>query len=182
MRTIYFVFLWMSLSSFLEAQTSKKMWLVGGSTAGIDFRFDKDAVYTFQPNVGYFLADNFAIGTTLGFKYTRIKNSPSTIRYAFEPFVRYYMNKAGKLRYFGQLQGGLSIESYSNFGLTDTRVLLGPGINYFVSDRVALETFLAAQYQTESVHGLNLYTSSFGLLFSVGVQVFLGNSNKPQAN
>jgi hypothetical protein len=78
------------------------------------------------------------------------------------------------------LQGGLSIESYSNFGLTDTRALLGPGINYFVSDRVALEALLAAQYQTESVHGLSLYTSSFGLLFSVGVQVFLGN--KPQAN
>lgn len=60
--------------------------------------------------------------------------------------------------------------------------LYAPGITYMLSSQVGLEAFIGYKWQRENVSMVNYSSNSNGILLRFGVQVFLGNSNKPQAN
>lgn len=166
----------------LAAQPSKKTWMLGASTAGLDLRFDKDIRYDFNPSAGYFISNRMAVGIGLGMEYTRIKNSPSNFVFLIEPFCRYYFYQKPNFQIFSQLQVGYRKDSFSNLDVSTNRFCIGPGITYMLGSQVGLEAFIGYKWQRENVSMVNYSSNSNGILLRFGVQVFLGNSNKPQAN
>ncbi|MEP7163582.1 MAG: outer membrane beta-barrel protein [Ferruginibacter sp.] len=77
-----------------------------------------------MPRVGFFVADNLAVGTTLGinfysnkYKYldplTSFKDAESkssSVILDFMPFARYYFGKSNSTRFYGQIGGGISTD------------------------------------------------------------------------
>lgn len=78
----------------VSAQTvGKGAWMIGGS-AGFNIRKVKDvdgttSKITVDPNLGYFIADDLAIGLELDFRSTS-SGGNSTSTFGLGPFVRYY--------------------------------------------------------------------------------------------
>ncbi|RYJ45747.1 porin family protein [Flavobacterium beibuense] len=114
--------------------------------------------FTVSPRLGYFVSENIAVGVSLGYTSTTDK-APNTEDETLSmlevgAFGRYYFTPANKFSLFGQLgvayasnkweQGDLEAKSNGfNIGLA-------PGINYFVSDHLALEaTFGILGYSTD---------------------------------
>lgn len=128
--------------AMLSAQTKKGDWLAEGNLGNLSFSNNKyettngseldrseERGYTIAayPRMGYFINDNFAIGTTLNFNYqktkhvfyyTGVKSSDGThivSSVGIIPYLRYYIaGKNPKNRFYGQLGAGTSIDLYNN--------------------------------------------------------------------
>ncbi|GGW55916.1 hypothetical protein DFQ11_101549 [Winogradskyella epiphytica] len=105
MRTLFF-FLVVATSVSLNAQITKGNWLIGGNGefTSQSFEFDngsssKREYLTIKPNVGYFLKDKFAVGSSL-----RYENFDSFNIYGVGVFTRYYfLNLEKQFNLFVQL-------------------------------------------------------------------------------
>lgn len=161
-----------------SAQTEKGVWLAGGNlqfgnTLGDNSIFELQAT----PRAGYFLANNFALGATLGISHYGTDGLSNT-GIGFGPFARYYVNTSkGILKpYFNA-----EVVYYSNKVKNSTEskfnsflVRPGLGLAIFVSPNIALENQLTYQYRKiANTEGLG--TSAFQ--FSVGFQIHF-NTNK----
>jgi hypothetical protein len=79
-----------------KAQLTKGNWLVGGSGSYMSEKSNDGAVgyklLTITPNIGYFLADKFALGIKSGLSYSEFKteNTRNSTTLLFGPFLRYY--------------------------------------------------------------------------------------------
>src|SRR5690606_569612 len=148
------------------AQTEKGGWLVGANLAGINYGFDSKVFSLgLNPQAGYFIADNVALGASLHLGVDAPKDGDAVTSWGIGPFVRGYFGGTEKGKFFGQADvafGG--VESATSFGLGATA-----GYAYFITKNVALETGLGYTYlKPESVDGL----SDIGL--NVGFQIYLG--------
>lgn len=161
-------------ATFTFAQTNFGGLLVGG-TAGFDVQFeDPDNIVTvdLQPQLGFFILNNLAIGGDLTLSYSKA-GDVSTNVFGISPFARYYFGEGGT-RIFAHVQGGY-ITSKLDFGSGDdlkskgSLIQLGPGVAFFLNDHVALEGILAY-----SRMGGDFDTSQFGLRF--GIQAYLGGN------
>ena len=117
--------------------------------------------YKFVPTVGYFVADNFAIGVGVGYaanvakqdfsnRYDKDTNSAIVV----EPFARKYWTLGDKLYFFGQLSVPLEfgkVKSETVFAdfpednveneakYTSYGVALKPGLDYFLNKNWTVE-------------------------------------------
>ncbi len=123
------------------AQTQKGNWLVEGNMGNFNFsksnnhsnidtlttRTEMQSVYfSLYPRGAYFVMDNLAIGSTVGFSITHSKDkriNSSGVKdletknsfgiFELSPFVRYYFPcKKEKLKFYGQVGGGVFFDMY----------------------------------------------------------------------
>jgi hypothetical protein len=100
----------------------------------------------FTPNIAYFISDHFAIGGTIGLRYTTGRESLEfwNGNISIQPFCRYYLNPSAKLAWFAQSSIAYSIarvEVPFDF-VTDTSAIeagLSVGGNLFLTPNFAVE-------------------------------------------
>lgn len=148
-----------ALAFTTQAQTEKGKFSLGGN---VQFSTDKargadksDVNFTVLPTVGYFVADNFSVGTAVG--YTFSKNytpaTPTVLKsqaFVVAPFARAYKNITDQFKFFGQLSVPMAFgnnkvsvdngDNYTKVGKDNTvGVALSPGFAFFPSKRFGIE-------------------------------------------
>ncbi len=153
----------------VSAQTDKGNIMVGGQLAlstnkdGSDFRFN--------PQFGYFAANNFALGGEMNFDFSK----SGTIRvneFGIGPFARYYFGKSQTKPFLVSSVDYVSTTTKSNnleVNATGWSFLAGAGFAAFLNRTVAVEGIIGYRYadysNTEGSGGLNL---------SLGFQLYFG--------
>ncbi|HSZ24262.1 MAG TPA: outer membrane beta-barrel protein [Cytophagaceae bacterium] len=168
-------------------QTDKGSHLAGGTISFNNSFANKSNSFSanLNPNYGYFLANNLAVGGLLSLTYSSssLDKSHSTMA-TLSPFVRYYFGPPKTYMFFGYASAGGGIQSSNSttssnnggsssnnarYGISTFQV--GPGFDYFVNKHVAVEAILS--YRGTNVaqvgHG-GIYNNNVGLL--IGLQVF----------
>ncbi len=158
-----------------QAQTEKGKWILGGSASYESVKSDADnskAVQNFSivPNLGYFVSNNIALGTGLGYQYTNVGVASTTGQveaFVVAPFGRVYVPIAEKFSFFGQAQVPLGFgtvkstdadgKSGSKVGnSTSIGVALSPGFSYFPSKKIGIEfAFRGVSYTNLKVEDAN---------------------------
>ena|SRR5688572_15241484 len=168
MKITFTVAAFLIMSQMVSAQVvGQGAWMVGGSAGFQSFKF-KDAdesttIIDFSPNLGYFIADDLAIG--LGLNVTSISSDGESFTdFGLGPFVRFYFADA------------IFAQAGVNLGLGDsefTEFQVGVGYSWFLNDGVAIEPMLF--YNSHSEDGDTFDASTFGL--SIGVQAFANHDH-----
>jgi opacity protein-like surface antigen len=141
-----------------QAQTEKGKFILGGTASYESVKSEADGAnanegLTILPNIGYFVADNIAVGTGIGYNYSNSGvASLSGQREAFvvNPFGRYYTDLGEKFKFFGQLQVPMAFgnvketnadgDSGAKTGTsTAIGVALSPGFAYYPTKRIGIE-------------------------------------------
>lgn len=150
-----------ALAFTTQAQTEKGKFMLGGN---VEFNSTKnngaskaDTKFNIVPSVGYFVSDNFAIGTGVGFGFsknnvgtTALPNAAlKTQEFVVAPFARYYKGINEQFKFFGQLSVPMAFgnnkatadgdnyvktSKYTNVG-----VALSPGFAFFPSKKFGIE-------------------------------------------
>lgn len=138
-----------------------------GGTAGFRSESVKDSdvsvtTIDVSPNLGYFIADDLAIGLSLNLSSVSVDGNSST-DFGLGPFIRFYFADA----IFAQVG--------ANLGLGDREFVdleLGIGYSWFVDNSVAIEPKLFYRLHNVGDDVLDDFDSSvFGL--SIGIQAFV---------
>lgn len=162
-----------------QAQTEQGKIIVGGQvgfqTSKVKDTDFKNNSFSINPTVGYFISDNLAIGTGVGYNWSKDESVTdlSTKRDAFQvsPFVRKY-SANGPLRFFAQLSvpmswGKTTVETnnikaeskFENYG-----VELAPGLAYFPTSKVGIELKVRGLYYNYNNNKTaDRSTNTFGL-------------------
>lgn len=155
-----------------NAQTEKGKKLLGGSIGFVtqkaeSFNKNSSTSLNIGPQIGFFIAENLVIGTSLNYSYSKTKpvisnyfdgsnyyvNSISgnlSNSYGITPYVRYYINIIEKLKFYGQFNVGANfgtqqmIDAQSSaktktndFQLYNTSI--NPGLAFFATKKLAIE-------------------------------------------
>jgi len=152
-----------ALAFTTQAQTEKGKFILGGS---VEFNSSKDndaskadTRFSIVPSVGYFVSDNFAIGTGVGFGTS--KNHVDAVgnvagfttkseAFVVAPFARYYKGITEQFKFFGQLSvpmafgnNKLGDNDGNNYAKTskfsNVGVALSPGFAFFPSKKFGIE-------------------------------------------
>jgi len=136
----------LGISFAAEAQISTGSWMVGGNA-----RIDADPFFIqLNPDVGYFLMDNLAVGGNI----TISKLDGSDLVFGIGPFARYYLNNG----FFGQIQF-----EYLKIGDgNDTKYGLSIGYSYELTESVRIEPILPLDF-----------SDGFGIGVGVGLQAYI---------
>lgn len=152
-----------------QAQTDRGSFLIGGQVNYSSIKSDAEnakATETFNiiPNVGYFVADNIAVGTGIGYQYAQVPGERAVKDQAFlvSPFGRYYVGEDSRFKFFGQLSVPLGFGSvrealdggdFEKVGSSTTiGVNLSPGFAFFPTSRVGIEFALnGISYESKTV-------------------------------
>jgi hypothetical protein len=178
MKKITLLFTVSVASIMCFSQTEKGSWLLGGN---IEFTFSKQEIYNnvtkstqfeFNPNVGYFIAPNFAIGLEIGLSSISEESNGSdedVSLFSAGPFARYYFNASKNVKIltgaamgFGKTKG---ILDYSKHSVTAWQIEAGPA--FFLRPTVALE-FLV-HYQAVKFKGQDAFYNATNKNFGVGL-------------
>ena len=171
-----------ALTFAANAQTEKGKVILGGNVS-YDYSKVKGSdveshTLGIVPSVGYFVNDNFAVGTGVGYMYE--KNSATAAFFGGEtvnefsvaPFARLYKGD-GNFKFFGQLSvpmgwgtgkngDGDKLGSINRYG-----VQLAPGFAYFPTEKIGIELSVKGLYYentTTKPEGAGKTTSNtFGL-------------------
>lgn len=135
---------------------------------------------TLNPNIGWFLSEHFAVGSSVLLSYNSIRVFDG-ISVGATPFVRFYPQKStGAFQWFLTAEAGIQYfsnnfdESLTGVGGFDNSGWLknfraGTGLNWFLSENVALEGILSYRYQETPT----LPAVDRNISFDVGFQFFL---------
>ena len=113
-----------------------------------------DATYGFQPTIGYFLTDRFAVGVAGDFG----KDGAGVKTSGVGAFGRCYVLNIGQnFKAYSQL--GVATMTVNDAGVktSGTGVNFGFGANYFVSSKLALSVNLADVVSYQSVEGSSTF-------------------------
>jgi hypothetical protein len=184
-----------------QAQTEKGKFIVGGevelNTNKVDGAAKTDLSWSVIPSVGYFFTDNFAVGTGIGYDYTKAYSAVGSAKssaFVVSPFLRGYKGINDQFKFFGQLSVPMSFGSNKvgdvngdNFVKTGNNnsvgVALSPGISFFPSKKFGIEFSVNGisynDYRTENANGDKIGGSknfNIGANFfapKIGVQFYL---------
>ena len=139
------------------SQTEKGNVLLGGSASISKHSSSDNTLITFLPNLGFFAAKNFALGSTLGYS-----KSNSTSNFSIGPFARAYFGSNENAKLF--VQGDFSYNALSRSGSTQTLTGYGGRIGYaaFINNHTALE--FSGNYS-------HLQDNGYILSFLIGFQI-----------
>ena len=158
-----------------SAQTEKGTFLLGGTASYQSTKSDADGAKADQnlnlvPNLGYFVADNFALGTGVGYNYSKVGTASPVGQneaVAVRPFGRYYVNLSEQFKFFGQASVPMAFgtvkatdangDAGDKVGTsTSIGVALSPGFAYFPTKKIGIEfAFQGASYNNYSVEDAN---------------------------
>jgi hypothetical protein len=139
-----------------QAQTEKGNVMLGGNvgfnTSKAEGAAKSDVNFSIVPTVGYFVSDNIAIGTGVGYTYDK-SVSNNNLNQAFEvsPFGRYYVGLSDQFKFFGQLavpmafgnnklvsdEGDVADDKYAS--TTNIGVNLAPGLAFYPTKKIGIE-------------------------------------------
>jgi outer membrane protein len=114
---------------------------------------DAEDTFNFNPSVGYFLTDKFAVGANFTTETTKDSNGNKTNQIlGASVFARcYFLNIGEHLRVHSQLGVGTSNDKITE--TSTTSATLGLGINYFISKNLSLTLNAADIFSYESTEG-----------------------------
>lgn len=182
------------ISTVAFAQFEKGNKLVGGSF-GLSFTTDKTkddgTTYTnghyvrfsLDPQVGYFVINNLAIGGTFGFSTESYKEDGSDYKsvdneITIQPFVRYYLPQ--RVFFQGNFIAGNAKNKITNNGNTDETKYgvsgwsLSAGYAFLLNDHVAIEPQLGYSGKGYRNKENDVKYLDNGLYIRVGFQIYLG--------
>ena len=153
----------------------------------------KNHTYSLLPKIGYTISENLIIGLGLGYSFSKDDindDNSKTNSYNFTPYIRKHYGIGQNLSLFIQGEGNYEIakqkNTNSNYENTSKSLFIGfrPGLNYFISKKVALETTIVSfgyKHRTSEVTGSdNSKTDTNSFNFNIdsanlnfGVIVFL---------
>lgn len=177
-----------------QAQTDKGDFILGGNVSFNTIKTDApgaNSAYDFSiiPNVGYFVGDNIAVGTGIGYQASRLDEASAfgkTEAFVIAPFGRYYTPISNNFKFFGQLSVPMAfgnvkaidenLDTGSKTGSsTSIGVALSPGLVYFPSNKIGLEFAINGlsynNYSIEDGDGNDIRESSYDS-FSFGADFF----------
>lgn len=147
-----------ALAFSTQAQTEKGKFMIGGN---VEFNSEKaegaekaDINLSLVPSVGYFIGNNIAVGTGIGYEFNKIHSADAnaiakTQAFVVAPFARYYAGTE-QFKFFGQLSVPMAFgnlkgsldggDNYTKVGTTSSiGVALSPGVAFFPSKRFGIE-------------------------------------------
>ena len=169
------LFITIAISAFALtsiAQTEKGTFLLGGSLGysasenkSSSQRINSKSTFiTISPKIGYFVSNNFAIGTRVDYTIAKNKvrksqyeNEPEVFgpseksnRFGISPFARYYISLTETLKFYGELEmlfetgKSKKIDEKGNtlsttYKFNNYRPALSPGLALFPSKKWAIE-------------------------------------------
>jgi len=167
-----------------NAQTEKGKIILGGNvgfnSTKVEGAAKSDFSFSVVPSVGYFVDNNIAIGTGIGYTYNK-EVSDNNLNQAFKvaPFGRYYVGLSDQFKFFGQLSVPMEfgnnkiVDDEGKVGdkyasTTDIRVLVSPGFAFFPTKKIGIEVSVnGLGYQNYKVKneitGNETTSNSFGL-------------------
>ncbi|ADY53219.1 hypothetical protein Pedsa_2677 [Pseudopedobacter saltans DSM 12145] len=167
-----------------QAQTEKGNVILGGSvgfnTSKAEGASKSDVNFNIVPSVGYFLNDNFAIGTGVGYQYDKsVSTKRQNEAFVVAPFGRYYVGLSNQFKFYGQLSVPMefgtdkSIDNNGDTGAkigttTDIGVNLAPGFAFYPTKRIGIELSVKGlgyehtQFKDEAT-GAKAKNNAFGL-------------------
>lgn len=164
-----------------NAQITKGNWMVGGSG---NYTSYKSKIYnnnteitqtgsalSISPNLGYFIVDNFALGTIVSYSFSNPSGDNNNSQgYGISPFVRYYFRKSDKMiNPFLQSSYGFSKgKSDSGGSNKSTGYTIKGGSAIFFNSSVALE--LSLNYDSSK---FNSDVKSNNFTVGIGFQIHL---------
>jgi len=174
-----------ALTFSANAQTEKGKIILGGNvgfnSSKVDGASKADVNFSVVPSIGYFVGNNFAIGTGVGYEYEKTVSANRGQLEAFKvaPFGRYYVNLTDQFKFFGQLSVPLafgSLKSVDANGDTGSKfasttsigVNVAPGFAFFPNKKIGIEFSVnGLGYENFSTKaeatGEKVKTNSFGL-------------------
>ncbi|MFN0293853.1 outer membrane beta-barrel protein [Pedobacter helvus] len=151
-----------------NAQTEKGKIILGGNVSfnstKVDGASKADVNFSIVPSVGYFVGNNFAIGTGVGYDYDKsVSEGAQVAAFKVAPFGRYYVNLTDQFKFFGQLSVPLAfgtlkdVEANGDTGsklgtTTSIGINVAPGFAFFPNKKIGIEF---------SVNGLGYENFSF---------------------
>ena len=170
-----------------EAQLQKGDMLIGGDLANFDLGLNKGSTFTMNimPKAAWFVRDNLAIGGYLDLGLATAKEAGTNVSYGVGALGRYYfptanVNVARSTRFL--VEANLGIQGINTPGSNgnNTNGLgygIGPGLAYFVTDNIALESLL----KYNGIYGFGSNNTSSRLSLNLGFQIYLpGNKVKSE--
>jgi hypothetical protein len=186
-------------ASAQTTNTQKGSFMAGGelglSTASSTVQIDdgttegSDATqFSIAPSIGYFFADNFALGIGADYTLNTVSNNNRNefdSDLLFGPFVRYYLPFGQKALFFevdfgyGNSADEITINNVKQNAMTNVFALgVGPGFTIFSNDHIGIEALAKYNYAssntTLTADGNTTTSTSIthAFDFSVGLQVY----------
>lgn len=166
-----------ALSLAANAQTEHGKFIVGGQVS-FDHAKTKDTDikstgFSINPTVGYFVADNWAVGTGVGYDWSKNEGAQTVKNQGFKlaPFVRNYVGE-GQFKFFSQLSvpmtwGKETIETSAGDVKAKTQnigVELAPGFAFFPTKNIGVELKVRGLYYENAKNKTtDVTTNKFGL-------------------
>lgn len=138
-----------------NAQTDKGNVMLGGSlgvnSSKVKGAEKSDFSFSVIPSAGYFVSNNFAIGTGVGYAYDKkVSNESLNEAIVVAPFGRYYVGLSDQFKFFGQLSVPMAFGSEKELlanGDVDKKVgtstsigvNIAPGFAFFPTKKIGIE-------------------------------------------
>ena len=161
-----------------QAQTEKGKFLVGGQvgfeTSKVKDTDQKNNSFSINPTVGYFVSDNWAVGTGIGYNWRKsesgAQNETKENSFQVAPFARNYVGN-GQFRFFSQLSVPMSWGKTETEGTNNSEIKtekygveLAPGFAFFPTSKVSVELKVRGLYfESDKNKTDDVTTNKFGL-------------------
>jgi hypothetical protein len=173
MKNYFCAFLLFSFSYLVNGQTEKGSFLLGGN-ASADFTLSGSSnnyELGIYPNIGYFVANNIAIGAKLPILFSK-DGTLRTNSVGFGPFARFYFANKGKSAFFVPIAFGFGKTRYKwdngeEYSFSAFSTELGISYAYFLNKSIGLETGLYYHYLKNEDHD-----PVTGLALRLGFQIY----------
>ncbi len=152
-KTIFALLLALSLGTIAQAQLVDKGTVMAGGSLELTTK-NKDNVFIINPMLGYFFADNAALGASLSYSSITKLNT-----FSVGPFARYYFN-FGLFAHTGINFSHVESAERKN----DFDFVFGLGYAAFLNDNVALEPLFT----------VNLLDGAAYTRLGISLQVYFG--------
>lgn len=177
-----------------QAQTEKGKFIVGGNVSYSTLKTDADNAkashnFSIVPNVGYFVSDNIAVGTGIGYqtsKASQASNVGKQEAFVIAPFGRHYTPVAEKFKFFSQLSVPMAFGTAKatdadlkvgdkTGSTTSIGVALSPGFAFYPTSKIGIEFALKGiaynNFKVEDADG-NKVKGSGNDSFAIGTDFF----------
>ncbi|PST83484.1 hypothetical protein C7T94_13060 [Pedobacter yulinensis] len=137
-----------------SAQTEQGKVILGGNVSFNSTKAEgapkSDVSFQVVPSIGYFVDNNIAIGTGVGYSYSKQIGDTEDQAFVVAPFARYYTDLSGQFKFFGQLSVPMAFGSAKDVDAagevgpklgttTNIGVALSPGFAFFPTKSVGIE-------------------------------------------
>lgn len=175
-------FVLFSVMSGVRAQIQKGNVMVGGNLANLSLGLNSAKQFSFDltPKAAWFVRDNVALGAYVNFNlYTAKDYGGSDVGYGVGALGRYYVNDPSinllrHSRFFMEANVGIEGNNPAGSGgsTNGLGIGFGPGIAYFITPNIGLETLL----KYNGIIGFGSSTTTNVLSLNVGFQIYLPSS------